>query len=221
MRERLRFASSPERHHQGINYQLAGHRALHRPVDDPSGVKIRHHGNVQPALGRPDVSEISHPLLVRDISYKLSIQQIGFDRPWQGLTTADGLSSTLGPCPQGLGFHQPLNLMQTIAMAFLKHILQNAARTIGTGAGHKALIHMSADYFIKLRLIALGPSDPSIKPASRATKAPHTTTQPARPLWSLAMKPNLTSTPWQRRLRLFLGCQAPFSVTKCLCGQVQ
>ena len=65
--------------------------------------------------------------------------------------------------------------MQTTAMAYLKYTLENAVRTIDTVTGRKAIIHMRADYFIKLRPSAFRPSDSGIKAASRATKVPHKT----------------------------------------------
>jgi hypothetical protein len=104
------------------------------------------------------------------VRHKLPIQEIVADSTWQSISAVDGLGTTARTGPQGLGFHEPLNLMRATAMTQLQHVFQDPAGAISSVTGHKALIHMRADHFINPCPITLGPRDPGVKAASRDTE---------------------------------------------------
>ncbi len=50
-----------QRHRQRVERELARHPLAHRPAHDPAREEIEDHGEVQPALQRPDVGDVRHP----------------------------------------------------------------------------------------------------------------------------------------------------------------
>lgn len=64
MQQAVGLAPKSDRHDKGIGDQLGSHGATHRPTDDAPGVEVEGYGNIEPALGGPDVGKIGDPLLV-------------------------------------------------------------------------------------------------------------------------------------------------------------
>src|SRR5690606_24819790 len=58
-----RLTTPPDRHHQGINYQLCRHVLAHRPTHHAPRETINYSCHVQPSFGRPHVSEVRYPAL--------------------------------------------------------------------------------------------------------------------------------------------------------------
>ena len=48
-----------------------------RPTHNTAGVKVNHHGQIQPALSDPDISDITYPFLVRSIRIEVPVQPVG------------------------------------------------------------------------------------------------------------------------------------------------
>jgi hypothetical protein len=61
MQQRIRFATTPDRHHQCVGDKLRGHCSAHRPADDAAREQVDHRRDIEPAFGRPDISEVGHP----------------------------------------------------------------------------------------------------------------------------------------------------------------
>jgi len=49
MQQRVRFAPSPDRHHQGVSDELGRHRSVHRSADHTAGEEIDGRGNKEPS----------------------------------------------------------------------------------------------------------------------------------------------------------------------------
>jgi len=60
------FGWLPERdgHLQRPDREVSLHAVTHSPADDASGMQIQDHGQVQPALARPDIADVTGPFLV-------------------------------------------------------------------------------------------------------------------------------------------------------------
>lgn len=72
------FGWLPERdgHLQCPDREVTLHAVTHSPADDAPGMQIQGHGQIQPALARPDVADITRPFLVRLICHDVTIQQV-------------------------------------------------------------------------------------------------------------------------------------------------
>lgn len=74
----LRFAS-PNRHKQGLHYDVGGLAALHRPADDTTGIEIDDDGEIGKALTGPDVGDVRDPGRVWSCDVELPVERIIYD----------------------------------------------------------------------------------------------------------------------------------------------
>ena len=79
MQQRIGFASSPDRHHQSIGDELRGHGGVHRLADHAPGEQINDDRNIEPALRRPDIGEVSDPFTVGRGRSEATIEHVGSD----------------------------------------------------------------------------------------------------------------------------------------------
>lgn len=79
MRHRIRLASAPDGHDQGVGHELGGHVGIYRPTDDMAREWVDNGSHIEPALSHPQIGKIGHPLLVRPIRGELAIQHIRHD----------------------------------------------------------------------------------------------------------------------------------------------
>jgi len=79
MQQRVRFAPSPDRHHQGISDELGRHRCVHRPADHTAGEQIDDGGHIEPALRCPHIGEVSDPFAVGSGRFEAAIEHVGSD----------------------------------------------------------------------------------------------------------------------------------------------
>jgi hypothetical protein len=168
MQQRHRLAPAPHGHHQRIGHELRGHAVLHRPANDATRVQVQHRSGIQPALGRPDVGEVGHPLLVGRIGLELTVQHVVGD----GAALASVLrqASTPWPRAQGLFSHEPFNAMQSASLTQCKHVMPHAPGAIGAVAAHKALAHLAAEHLVDQTALAPGPAEPRVEATSRDTE---------------------------------------------------
>jgi hypothetical protein len=80
VQQSLRLSTPPDRHDQSVRDQLSHHRGAHRPADNAAGEEIDDDGNIEPALGRPEIGEVGNPLLVRLLGLELAVEEIGWHR---------------------------------------------------------------------------------------------------------------------------------------------
>lgn len=176
-----RFAAAPYGHHQRIGDQLRGHAVMHRPTHDPARVQVHHRSRIQPAFGRPDVSEVGHPLLIRRTCHKLAVEDV----VGNGATSANvfGQPPATRPGAQGLLTHQPLDTVQSTAMAQGQYVVPDPARSVGAITAHKALTNMRSQYLVFPAASASGPHQPGIEAASRDTeRLAHQIDRPGHPV---------------------------------------
>jgi hypothetical protein len=64
MQQRIGFAPSPDRHHQGIGDELRCHRSPHRPADNAPGEEIDNSSHIEPTLRCPHIREVSNPFAI-------------------------------------------------------------------------------------------------------------------------------------------------------------
>ena len=72
---RLGFAS-PDRHEQGLQDDVRGLAALHRPSDDTPRIEVDDHREIGKALLRPDVGDVRHPDTIRCFDVELPVEDI-------------------------------------------------------------------------------------------------------------------------------------------------
>src|SRR5215213_3102783 len=65
---------------QRLKSQFLVQSLTHRPADHPPREQIEDHGEVEPALTRPDVRDIGVPFLVRTVRREVLLDQVGSDR---------------------------------------------------------------------------------------------------------------------------------------------
>ena len=79
MQQRVRFAPSPDRHHQGVGDELCCHRSAHRPADHAPREQIDHGSHIEPALRCPDIGEVSDPFAVGSGGFEAAVEHVGSD----------------------------------------------------------------------------------------------------------------------------------------------
>ena len=138
MQDRLRFASPPDRHHEGIGDELRGHRRMHGPTDDPAREEIHHRRDVEPAFGGPEIGEVGDPFAIGCRGRERSVEHIrreGVRRPDAGIQRH---LSTPGAGAQRRVSHQPLDPMSAAGHPVRQQIVPDAPRSVGAIAGQKA-----------------------------------------------------------------------------------
>lgn len=71
----VRVATFEHRHSQGIADQLRRHALEHGPAQHRARVQAHHHRQIQPALVGADISDVTPPILIRQPSSEVRIQQ--------------------------------------------------------------------------------------------------------------------------------------------------
>jgi hypothetical protein len=112
MQQSIRFAASPDRHHQGIGDELGRHRCVHRPANHPAGEEIDHGGHIEPALRGPDIGEVGDPFAVGSGCLEAAVEHIGSDGGGLPLTHIRRQAPPSRACFEGLQPHQPLDPVQ-------------------------------------------------------------------------------------------------------------
>ena len=74
----FRFAS-PHRHKQGLQYDVRGLAALHRPADDTTGVEIDDDREIGEALTGSDIGDVRDPRRVWSLDVELPVERIIYD----------------------------------------------------------------------------------------------------------------------------------------------
>ena len=122
--------ASPNSHQQGIQHNFLGQGRLHGPADDPAGVQIHHHGQVeQPPLIRPNIGDVGHPRMIRPVFRKLSLQTIRGRYCRLGVAHAWLLIPALGE--DFVTLHELGNPVLAHVFPNFAQIAENARRAIG------------------------------------------------------------------------------------------
>ena len=79
MQQRVRFAPSPDRHHQGVGDELRRHRCVHRPTDHPAREQIDDGGHIEPTLRCPDIGKVGDPFAVGSGGVEAAVEHVGSD----------------------------------------------------------------------------------------------------------------------------------------------
>lgn len=74
----FRFAL-PHRHKQGLQYDVRGLVALHRPADDTTGIEIDDDREIGEALTGLDRGDVRDPRRVLSLDVELSVERIIYD----------------------------------------------------------------------------------------------------------------------------------------------
>lgn len=93
---------------QCVDHEIGRHARLDRPAHHFPVEQIEHHGQVQPALVGPDVSDVRAEHLVRPGRRELAIQQIRRDRQLV-LRVGCHPVAALVPGPDAVFTHQPFH----------------------------------------------------------------------------------------------------------------
>jgi len=72
------FGWLPERdgHRQCPDREVPLHAVTHCPADDAPGMQIQDHGQIQPALTRPNIANVTRPFQVWPVCCEVPIQQV-------------------------------------------------------------------------------------------------------------------------------------------------
>ena len=168
MQQRIRPAAPPQRHRQGVDDELRGHRRAHRPADDPPGEEVENDGDVKPAFRRPDVSEIRDPAPVRALRLELTVEDVAGDDG--ALAGVFRQAPPARPGLESMGAHQPLDAMQAAGKSFRQHVMPDAPRAVGAVAAFEAVANDPAEHGVASRTLALRPGEPCEESAPRNTE---------------------------------------------------
>ena len=79
MQQRIWFAATPDRHHQGIGDKLGRHRCAHRPTDHAPGEQIDHCSDIEPSFSGPHVGEVRDPFAIGSRRREGAVEHVGSD----------------------------------------------------------------------------------------------------------------------------------------------
>jgi len=129
MEQARRWSSYDQCISQGGQSQFLVQPVASCPADDPPSVEVEHHRQIQPALLRPDVGEISPPLLVWRGGGEVLIEPVGRDRESMlALGRAPEAPGLTGPEP--VLPHQPRHASPPRRQALLAQFVRHARAAI-------------------------------------------------------------------------------------------
>ena len=167
MQQRIRATAPPDRHHQRIRDELRIHLGFHRPADDAARKQVDYGGDVEPALGCPDIGEVGDPFTVGLVRRKLAIEHIRRDRRSRTFAIVLWQSAPARPRPQRLSAHQAFDLVQTARKACFQHVAPDPTCAIGACACHEARPYRRHDRFVLSRARAEAAFQPSMEARPR------------------------------------------------------
>ena len=112
MQQSIRFAPSPDCHHQGVGDELGRHRGVHRPANHTAGEEIDDGSHIEPALRCPHIGEVSDPFAVGSGRFEAAIEHVGSDAGRLPLTQIRRQAAASWTRFQGLQPHQSLDPVQ-------------------------------------------------------------------------------------------------------------
>ena len=119
MQQSVRFAPSPDCHHQGVGDELGRHRGVHRPANHTAGEEIDDGSHIEPALRCPHIGEVSDPFAVGSGGFE-AIEHVGSDGVYLPLTQIGRQSTPARARFKGLLPHQSFDPVQTTPDPFGK-----------------------------------------------------------------------------------------------------
>jgi hypothetical protein len=183
MQQRIRFASTPDRHHQGIGDELGRHLCAHRPANDASGEQIDHRSDVKPAFRRPQVGEVCDPFAIGRRRHEGAVEHVGSDGGDLPLTQIGRQSTPARTGFESLQSHQSLDPMQAACNAFRKEIVPDPPGSVRPIAADEARANLGAELFIAAVASAARSLQPGVQSAARDTESPsHPTHGPDPPV---------------------------------------
>ena len=102
---------------------------MHGPANNPTRVQVQHRSCVKPTISRPDVGEISNPLLVGCVDLKLAVQNVVSNRT--ALASVLWEYTASGACPQSLLTHETFNSMQATVVTQGQDVMPHTSCSIG------------------------------------------------------------------------------------------
>jgi hypothetical protein len=61
---------------QSLQGQITFEAIAYSPANDTPGMQIHHHGQIEPALSRPDIADVASPFLVRKMGREVAVQHV-------------------------------------------------------------------------------------------------------------------------------------------------
>src|SRR5471032_509302 len=172
MQKGIRFASSPDCHHQGVRNELRRHGGIHRPTDDAAREQIDYRSHIEPTFGCPNVGEVRDPFTVGRSRLKAPIEHIGgdggrmpFARIWRQAPPSRARLKRLKP-------HQSLDPMQSTRDIFGEQVMPDTPGSIGAVTRKKASPNLRPKLFIASAPPAARTRQPCIEAAPRDTERP-------------------------------------------------
>src|SRR5713226_499305 len=122
--------AAPQRHRECLLGEIDREPLPHRPADDLAGKEVEHHGEIEPALVRPDVGDVAGPYPVWLLDPKLPVQGVGRHRE---LVARFGRGTPLlhGLGADALGAHEPRHAVLAKAMAAFDERIPDAGTAVG------------------------------------------------------------------------------------------
>jgi hypothetical protein len=71
-----RWVSKGHRSVQSLQGQITFEAIAHSPANNTPGMQIHHHGQIEPALSRPDIADVASPFLVGKMGREVAVQHV-------------------------------------------------------------------------------------------------------------------------------------------------
>jgi hypothetical protein len=123
MEQRIRFASSPDCHHEGVGHKLRRHFGLHRPADYAPREQVDDGRHIDPALRRPNIREVSDPFAVGSRGFEGAVEHVGCDSVRLTLPRIGRKAAPSRSRPESLQAHQSFNTVQSARHTLCKQVV--------------------------------------------------------------------------------------------------
>jgi hypothetical protein len=172
MQQSVRFAPSPDCHHQGVGDELGRHRCAHRPANHTAGELIDDGSHIEPALRCPHIGEVSDPFAVGSGRFEAPIEHVGSDGGDLPLPQIGRQSTPSRARFKGLQPHQSFDPVQPARYPFGEQVVPHPPGAIGPIAAQEARANLRSKLFIASAALTARPCQPGIEPTPRDTERP-------------------------------------------------
>ena len=148
MQQRIGFASSPDRHHQGIGDELGRHLSTHRPADRASGEQIDDSRHIEPTFRCPHIREVGDPFAVGSGRFEAAVEDVGSDGGDLPLTQIGRQSPPARTGFESLQPHQSLDPMQSARHTLRQHVVPHPPGAIGSIARKETRANLRTHLFV-------------------------------------------------------------------------
>lgn len=151
---------SPHCHEHRVQHELPVYCCPSRPADDPAGVQVHDHSEVEPALPSPDVGNIRDPGTIWLGYGELALKKVRDQHRW--FADRDAPSPITVKSAQSILSHEPFDSVLAAGFPSLSQVQEHAWRAVDAVAGNKRCPNQAEQPCVLLGSITYGVLKPFV-----------------------------------------------------------